>query len=147
MRVTIDTDCGDIPDQLVEWLKMQKVGGRLSLKTGTGEFYLKSTGPDEFLFTPVLPPEPPKPHWGNALWKEFHETAWSGEMTLSYLHDFMSRLPKMCACQNHAEKILRENPFNQVAPKEWSVKYHNLINKQLNKPEFSYSQAEELYAK
>ena len=46
------------------------------------------------------------------------------------------------SCREHFEQVLVENPVPEAGDFfKWSVDVHNIVNRQLGKPEFSYEDA------
>jgi hypothetical protein len=46
------------------------------------------------------------------------------------------------SCREHFEQVLVENPVPEAGDLfKWSVDVHNIVNKRLGKPEFSYEDA------
>jgi len=93
-----------------------------------------------------------KNEWGNAVWLLFHTIGKKiDEKYLlenkrdmyNFIHGVCKNLP--CPyCSNHALEILKDARLDNIRGKDdleyffWS--FHNIVNRKLNKPEFSYEE-------
>lgn len=97
--------------------------------------------------------------WGKHLWYSIHFIALDysekpSEEEKKQYFDFFSNLHKVIPCfecSKHYEQNIKTLPLTTEYLKnndklfEWTVKLHNLVNKQLNKKEMSLKNAKYLY--
>jgi hypothetical protein len=87
----------------------------------------------------------------SGIWKAIHQTAiWANKsidrkrLFGSWVRDQINHLP--CeTCLNHAKTYLRSYPPETQDPPIWAWRFHNNVNRRLNKPEISWDQYRELY--
>lgn len=96
--------------------------------------------------------------WGNTVWYTFHGLAHKLKIEnenisinlMQYFFSICNNLP--CdECSKHATELLRKCNINNINTKEklkdFCWKLHNIVNKKLNKKEFSKEERDELYEK
>jgi len=75
----------------------------------------------------------------NNLWKEWH---CKKDPSLSWIKDWLSRIPKFCSCQFSFEEWIRDNPPEYENWFEYSVRGHNFVNRKLDRVEYGVLDAE-----
>ncbi len=75
----------------------------------------------------------------NNLWKEWH---CKKDPSLSWIKDWLSRIPKFCSCQFSFEEWIRDNPPEYENWFEYSVRGHNFVNRKLYRVEYGVLDAE-----
>lgn len=97
--------------------------------------------------------------WGRAIWSLFHTLAhklkpeYKSELDVLFSHilSICNNLP--CPdCQEHASKILSTTNRRGITSSQDNLKqflrtFHNIVNKKINKPEFSQNALDELYSR
>jgi hypothetical protein len=86
----------------------------------------------------------PPSKWGPHFWMTLH-IACLGCQDYKALSEFVEGyvyvIPCL-SCREHFEQVLVENPVPEAGDFfKWSVDVHNIVNRQLGKPEFSYEDA------
>lgn len=86
----------------------------------------------------ISTPRPPDATWG-----ELHRRAleMQGNDDTGWLRAFSMRVPGGCACQSDWNKEMAEFPPDFSDYFGWTVARHNSVNRRLNKPELTVSQA------
>jgi hypothetical protein len=86
----------------------------------------------------------PPSKWGPHFWMTLH-IACLGCQDPKVLADFVEGYKEIIpclSCREHFEQVLVDNPVPETDDLfKWSVDVHNIVNKQLGKPEFSYEAA------
>jgi len=86
----------------------------------------------------------PPTKWGPPFWMTLH-IACLGCQDSKVLVDFVESYKKIIpclSCRLHFEEVLVENPVPEADDLfKWSVDVHNIVNRRLGKPEFSYEDA------
>jgi len=86
----------------------------------------------------------PPSKWGPHFWMTLH-IACLGCQDAKVLADFVEGYKEIIpclSCREHFEQVLVENPVPEADNLfKWSVDVHNIVNKRLGKPEFSYEDA------
>jgi len=86
----------------------------------------------------------PPTKWGPHFWMTLH-IACLGCQDYKALSEFVEGyiyIIPCLTCREHFEKVLVENPVPEAGDFfKWSVDVHNIVNKRLGKPEFSYEEA------
>jgi hypothetical protein len=86
----------------------------------------------------------PPSKWGPHFWMTLH-IACLGCQDAKVLVDFVEGYKEIIpclSCREHFEQVLVENPVPEADDLfKWSVDVHNIVNKRLGKPEFSYEDA------
>ena len=86
----------------------------------------------------------PPSKWGPHFWMTLH-IACLGCQDAKVLVDFVEGYKEIIpclSCREHFEQVLIENPVPEADDLfKWSVDVHNIVNKRLGKPEFSYEDA------
>jgi hypothetical protein len=99
--------------------------------------------------------------WGKSVWISMHYIALGypnnpGETDKENYYNFFNNLHTVLPCQrcvDHLKDILERHPLkttyleNSFKLFEWTVKIHNEVNKSLDKPVLTLSNATQLYAK
>lgn len=98
--------------------------------------------------------------WGNACWYLFHSLAeklkqeydTEEEITTLVYHFKQVCFNLPCpSCVEHSTKIIQRVNFNNIKNKEtlktFFWEFHNIVNKSINKTEFSKEECDELYKK
>jgi len=86
----------------------------------------------------------PPTKWGPHFWMTLH-IACLGCKDYKALAEFVEGyiyIIPCLTCREHFEQVLVENPVPEDGDFfKWSVDVHNIVNKRLGKPEFSYEEA------
>jgi hypothetical protein len=86
----------------------------------------------------------PPSKWGPHFWMTLH-IACLGCQDSKVLMDFVEGYKEIIpclSCRDHFEQVLVDNPVPEADDLfKWSVDVHNIVNKRLGKPEFSYEAA------
>lgn len=86
----------------------------------------------------------PPTKWGPHFWMTLHIACLGCQdyKALSeFVEGYMYIIPCL-SCRQHFEKVLVENPVPETGDFfKWSVDVHNIVNRRLGKPEFSYEDA------
>ena len=86
----------------------------------------------------------PPSKWGPHFWMTLH-IACLGCQDAKVLVDFVEGYKEIIpclSCREHFEQVLVDNPVPEADDLfKWSVDVHNIVNKRLGKPEFSYEEA------
>lgn len=86
----------------------------------------------------------PPSKWGPHFWMTLH-IACLGCQDAKVLVDFVEGYKEIIpclSCREHFEQVLVDNPVPEADDLfKWSVDVHNIVNKRLGKPEFSYEDA------
>jgi hypothetical protein len=86
----------------------------------------------------------PPTKWGPHFWMTLH-IACLGCQDYKALSEFVEGyiyIIPCLTCREHFEQVLVENPVPEAGDFfKWSVDVHNIVNKRLGKPEFSYEDA------
>lgn len=86
----------------------------------------------------------PPAKWGPHFWMTLHIACLGCQdyKALSeFVEGYMYIIPCL-SCRMHFEQVLVENPIPETGDFfKWSVDVHNIVNKRLGKPEFSYEEA------
>ena len=86
----------------------------------------------------------PPSKWGPHFWMTLH-IACLGCQDSKVLMDFVEGYKEIIpclSCRDHFEQVLIDNPVPEADDLfKWSVDVHNIVNKRLGKPEFSYEDA------
>ena len=98
-------------------------------------------------------------NWGRATWFLFHTMAEKikDEYFLQKKHELCNHIFRICAslpclmCQGHAVDYMKKINFDNIKTKtelkRMLYNFHNVVNKNKNYPEFSYSELDEKYKK
>lgn len=84
-------------------------------------------------------------------WRVMHYTArWANtpdrqRFYSSWIRDQINNLPCQ-TCIGHAKNYVREHPPEGEDPQIWTWKFHNAVNKRLNKPEMEWQTYTEQYS-
>lgn len=86
----------------------------------------------------------PPSKWGPHFWMTLH-IACLGCQDYKALTEFVEGyvyIIPCLSCRQHFEQVLVENPVPETGDFfQWSVEVHNIVNRRLGKPEFSYEDA------
>lgn len=86
----------------------------------------------------------PPTKWGPHFWMTLHIACLGCQdhKALSeFVEGYMYIIPCL-SCRMHFEQVLVENPVPETGDFfKWSVDVHNIVNKRIGKPEFSYEDA------
>ena len=86
----------------------------------------------------------PPTKWGPYFWATLHIACLSCQdykALAEFVEGYMYIIPCL-SCRQHFEQVLVENPVPESGDFfKWSVDVHNIVNKRLGKPEFSYEDA------
>lgn len=86
----------------------------------------------------------PPTKWGPHFWATLH-IACLGCQDYKALAEFVEGyvyIIPCLSCRQHFEQVLVDNPVPETGDFfKWSVDVHNIVNKRLGKPEFSYEAA------
>lgn len=84
--------------------------------------------------------------WGKGRWESIHSTAaWCDRIdNMELFEDWMDMTIKTLPCEMcsiHAGRYLKSNPIDQASScLMWSYKFHNFVNKHLNKDIFPWDE-------
>jgi hypothetical protein len=89
--------------------------------------------------------------WGPGRWQSIHVTAASAVTTekfknfCEWIRDQIDHLP--CSeCTEHAKEYLQSNPPEKAEDAFiWTWRFHNTVNRRLDKPEMEYTTAKQIY--
>ena len=86
----------------------------------------------------------PPSKWGPHFWMTLHIACLGCQdpkALAEFVEGYMYIIPCL-SCRQHFEQVLVENPVPEAGDFfQWSVDVHNIVNKRLGKPEFSYEDA------
>ena len=86
----------------------------------------------------------PPSKWGPHFWMTLHIACLGCQdykALTEFVEGYMYVIPCL-SCREHFEQVLVENPVPEAGDFfKWSVDVHNIVNKRLGKPEFSYEDA------
>jgi hypothetical protein len=86
----------------------------------------------------------PPSKWGPHFWMTLHIACLGCQdykALTEFVEGYMYIIPCL-SCRQHFEEVLVENPVPETGDFfKWSVDVHNIVNKRLGKPEFSYENA------
>lgn len=89
--------------------------------------------------------------WGPGRWQSIHVTAASSvtsqkfRIFCEWIRDQIDHLP--CSeCTDHAKEYLEHNPPEKSEDAFiWTWRFHNTVNRRLDKPEMEYTTAKQIY--
>lgn len=90
--------------------------------------------------------------WGPHVWKSIHAIAAHTDATnnatafKAYMTALADALP-CSACQKHMKDYIATNPLPDTNCFEYTVEFHNAVNKRLGKPDFTPERAREDWAR
>lgn len=86
----------------------------------------------------------PPTKWGPHFWMTLHMACLGCQdykIIAAFVEGYKAIIPCL-SCRLHFENVLTENPVPEDGDFfRWSVDVHNIVNKSLGKPEFSYEEA------
>jgi len=86
----------------------------------------------------------PPSKWGPHFWMTLHIACLGCQdpkALIEFVEGYVYIIPCL-SCRQHFEQVLVENPVPESDDLfKWSVDVHNIVNKRLGKPEFSYEDA------
>jgi hypothetical protein len=86
----------------------------------------------------------PPTKWGPHFWMALHIACLGCQdykIIAGFVEGFKAVIPCL-SCRMHFDSVLTENPVPEAGDFfKWSVDVHNIVNKRLGKPEFSYEEA------
>jgi hypothetical protein len=86
----------------------------------------------------------PPTKWGPHFWMTLHIACLGCQdykIIAGFVEGFKTVIPCL-SCRLHFDSVLSENPVPEDGDFfRWSVDVHNIVNKRLGKPEFSYEDA------
>jgi hypothetical protein len=85
----------------------------------------------------------PPSKWGPHFWMTLHIACLGCQdykAISEFIEGYMYIIPCL-SCRQHFEQVLAENPVPETDFFKWSVDVHNIVNRRLGKPEFSYEDA------
>ena len=86
----------------------------------------------------------PPTKWGPHFWMALHIACLGCQdykIIAGFVEGYKAVIPCL-SCRLHFDSVLTENPVPETGDFfQWSVDVHNIVNKRLGKPEFSYEEA------
>ena len=86
----------------------------------------------------------PPTKWGPHFWMTLHIACLGCQdykIIAGFVEGYKAIIPCL-SCRLHFEQVLVENPVPEAGDFfKWSVDVHNIVNRRLGKPEFSYEDA------
>ena len=86
----------------------------------------------------------PPTKWGPHFWMALHIACLGCQdykIISGFVEGFKAVIPCL-SCRLHFDSVLTENPVPEAGDFfKWSVDVHNIVNKRIGKPEFSYEDA------
>jgi hypothetical protein len=86
----------------------------------------------------------PPTKWGPHFWMTLHIACLGCQdykIISEFVEGYKAIIPCL-SCRMHFDSVLTENPVPEAGDFfKWSVDVHNIVNKRLGKPEFSYEDA------